>query len=78
MPVATERFRTKFLSGDYSKVAEGLGGYSEKVENPADIIPAIQRAQKGDRGRANRLCLKSSRAKKLTFRREFSRSGCEE
>ena len=46
MPVATERFQTKFLSGDYVKVAEGLGGYSEKVENPADIIPAIQRAQK--------------------------------
>jgi acetolactate synthase-1/2/3 large subunit len=45
MPVATERFRTKFLSGDYVKVAEGLGGYSEKVENPADIIPAIHRAQ---------------------------------
>lgn len=46
MPVATERFKTKFLSGDYVKVAEGLGGYSEKVEDPADIIPAIQRAQK--------------------------------
>ena len=46
MPVATERFRTKFLSGDYVKVAEGLGGYGEKVENPADIISAIQRAQK--------------------------------
>ncbi len=46
MPVATERFRTKFLTGDYAKVAEGLGGYSEKVEDPADIIPAIQRAQK--------------------------------
>lgn len=46
MPVATERYGTKFLSGDYAKVAEGLGGYSEKVENPADIIPAIQRARK--------------------------------
>ena len=50
MPVATERFQTKFLSGDYAKVAEGLGGYSEKVENPADIIPAIQRAQKETEG----------------------------
>ena len=30
--------RTKFLSGDYAKVAEGLGGYSEKVENPADNV----------------------------------------
>ncbi len=46
MPVATERFKTKFLTGDYVKVAEGLGGYGEKVEDPADIIPAIQRAQK--------------------------------
>ena len=46
MPVATKRYGTKFLSGDYVKVAEGLGGYSEKVENPADIIPAIHRCQK--------------------------------
>jgi acetolactate synthase-1/2/3 large subunit len=46
MPVATERYGTKFLSGDYAKVAEGLGGYSEKVENPADIISAIHRCQK--------------------------------
>jgi acetolactate synthase-1/2/3 large subunit len=46
MPAATERYRTKFLTGNYAQVAEGLGGYSEKVENPADIIPAIYRAQK--------------------------------
>lgn len=46
MPVATERYGTKFLTGDYAKVAEGLGGYSEKVESPAEIIPAIHRCQK--------------------------------
>lgn len=46
MPVATERYGTKFLSGDYAKIAEGLGGYSEKIEKPEDIIPAIQRAKK--------------------------------
>ena len=45
MPVATERYGTKYLSGDYAKVAAGLGGYSERIENPADVIPAIQRAQ---------------------------------
>ena len=45
MPVATELYGTKYLSGDYAKVAEGLGGYSERIENPADVIPAIQRAQ---------------------------------
>jgi len=46
MPVATERYSANLLSGDYAKVAEGLGGYSEKVEKPEDIIPAIQRAKK--------------------------------
>ena len=46
MPVATERYGTPFISGDYTKVAEGLGAYSERVENPAEIIPAINRAQK--------------------------------
>jgi len=37
---------TSALSGDYAKVAEGLGGYSEKVEDPDEIIPAIKRAEK--------------------------------
>ena len=34
------------LSGDYAKIAEGLGGYSERVERPDEIIPAIKRAKK--------------------------------
>ena len=46
LPTATEKYGTKFLSGDYTKVAEGLGGYSEKVKDPNDIIPSIKRAQK--------------------------------
>ena len=44
MPYATEKYRTKYLSGDYATVAKGLGAYSERVEQPADIKPAIQRA----------------------------------
>jgi len=45
-PVASERYGLDVLSGEYAKVAEGLGGYSEKVVQPNDIIPAIQRAKK--------------------------------
>jgi len=45
-PIASERYNLHRLSGDYTKVAEGLGGYSEKVEQPHDIIPALQRAKK--------------------------------
>jgi len=45
-PIASERYNLDLLSGSYAKVAEGLGGYAEKVEQPGDIIPAIQRAKK--------------------------------
>ncbi len=49
---ATKRYGTRFLSGCYSKVAEGLGAYAERVEKPAEIIPAAQRAlQAADAGR---------------------------
>ena len=46
LPVATERYGTKFLSGQYAKVADGLGGYAERIDKPEDIIPAIRRAKK--------------------------------
>lgn len=44
IPIATQRYRTRFLSGDYAKVAEGLGAYAEKIEKPAEIVPAVRRA----------------------------------
>lgn len=37
---------TSTLSGDYSKIAEALGGYTEKIERPDEIAPAIKRAEK--------------------------------
>ena len=44
-PVAAERFGFTNLYGDYSKVAEALGGYGERIEDPREIVPAIRRAQ---------------------------------
>jgi thiamine pyrophosphate-dependent acetolactate synthase large subunit-like protein len=46
LPHATRLYGTRFLSGNYAKVAEGLGAYTEVVAKPADIIPAAQRAVK--------------------------------
>jgi acetolactate synthase-1/2/3 large subunit len=43
-PVAVERYNIKQLSGDYSGVARSLGAWAERVESPAEIIPAIRRA----------------------------------
>ena len=45
-PIAAKRYHLTSQSGEYSKVAAALGGYSEKVERPDDIIPALQRAKK--------------------------------
>jgi acetolactate synthase-1/2/3 large subunit len=44
LPISTERYGTRYLSGDYAKVAEGLGGYTERVEKPHDLVPALRRA----------------------------------
>lgn len=44
LSVSTARYGTRLLSGDYSKVAEGLGGYTERVEKPHDLVPALRRA----------------------------------
>ena len=38
-PVATDLLPTR-----YDQVVQGLGGYGELVENPADLKPAIGRA----------------------------------
>jgi acetolactate synthase-1/2/3 large subunit len=44
---------TSKLSGDYSGIAEALGGYTEKVEKPDEITPAIKRAVESNKsGRA--------------------------
>jgi acetolactate synthase-1/2/3 large subunit len=46
MPVSTEKYRSTDISGNYAKFAQALGGYGERIENPADIIPAIRRGIK--------------------------------
>jgi thiamine pyrophosphate-dependent acetolactate synthase large subunit-like protein len=45
-PVASKRYHLNLQTGDYTKVAEGLGGFAERVEKPDDIIPAVRRAKK--------------------------------
>ena len=43
MPYSSERWGTNRLSGEYAKVAEGLGAYAEKVDTPDQLGPAIRR-----------------------------------
>lgn len=44
MPIATEKYRSKFLGGDYVGLAKSLGGHVERVEQPGEIEGAIGRA----------------------------------
>ncbi len=44
-PIAVERYNLKQLSGDYTGVARALGTWAERVDDPAQIIPALGRAQ---------------------------------
>ena len=43
MPYASERWGSNKLSGQYAKVAEGLGAYAEQVSSPDEVGPAIRR-----------------------------------
>jgi thiamine pyrophosphate-dependent acetolactate synthase large subunit-like protein len=43
MPVSTERYRATDISGDYAAMARAFGGYGERITEPAEIVPAIQR-----------------------------------
>jgi thiamine pyrophosphate-dependent acetolactate synthase large subunit-like protein len=44
IPKASERYRTKYLTGQYVEVARGLGVQAERVDQPREIGPALERA----------------------------------
>jgi acetolactate synthase-1/2/3 large subunit len=44
MKVATEKYRSTDISGNYADFARALGGWGERVTEPKEIVPAIKRA----------------------------------
>ena len=45
IPIAVERYGSKFLTGDYTKMADSLGCHAETITQPGDIAPSLARAQ---------------------------------
>ena len=43
MGVSTEKYRATDISGNYAEFAKALGGYGERITEPAEIVPAIRR-----------------------------------
>src|SRR5262245_16139994 len=44
MKVATEKYRSTDISGNYADMAKAFGGHGERVTDPNEIVPAIKRA----------------------------------
>jgi len=53
MKASHEKHRTRDLGGNYAAIGKDLGGWSERVDDPAEVGPAILRARKeNENGRA--------------------------
>jgi len=46
MHASHERYGTMNILGNYADLARSLGGWSERVEEPGEIVPALRRARK--------------------------------
>ena len=45
-PLAQELYQSLDIGGNYADMGRAMGGYAERVENPAEIASAIQRARR--------------------------------
>jgi thiamine pyrophosphate-dependent acetolactate synthase large subunit-like protein len=53
MRVATEKYRSTDISGNYSEMAQAFGGYGERVTDPNEIVAALKRGiEATERGQA--------------------------
>ncbi|MBX3706699.1 MAG: thiamine pyrophosphate-requiring protein [Pseudomonadales bacterium] len=43
MPVSQEKYGSTDISGNYADMAKAFGGYGERVTDPAEIVPALER-----------------------------------
>jgi acetolactate synthase I/II/III large subunit len=46
MRLSHEIYQTRKTTGNYADMARAMGGYAERIERPADIAPAIERAKR--------------------------------
>ena len=44
IPIASAKYRSRYLSGEYGKVADGLGVAVESVSQLSELVPALNRA----------------------------------
>ena len=72
MATSHELYNTRDIGGNYADMARAMGGYGERVENPAEIGPAIQRARRAtEEGQAALLEFITSEETSFSLKRAF-------
>ena len=67
-----ELYGTRDIGGNYADMALAMGGWAERVEDPADVGPAILRARKAtEEGKASLLEFITSEETAFSYRRPF-------
>ncbi len=70
--VSHDRYRTRDIGGNYADMGRAMGGYCERVEKPADVVPALERARKmNEDGKAVLLEFITSEEIDFSHRRAF-------
>jgi acetolactate synthase-1/2/3 large subunit len=70
MRLSHELYGTRDLGGNYTALAQAMGGYAERVEHPGEIAPAIERARKStESGKAALLEIITSEETDFSHRR---------
>lgn len=70
--VSHDRYRTRDIGGNYADLGRAMGGEAERVEKPADIVPALERARRvNEAGRAVLLEFITSEEIDFSHRRAF-------
>jgi thiamine pyrophosphate-dependent acetolactate synthase large subunit-like protein len=68
--IAHARYQARDIGGDYAAMGRAMGGYAERVEQPQDIAPALQRARKAtEEGQAALLEFITSEEQAFSYRR---------
>lgn len=73
MATSHELFNTRDLGGNYADLGRAMGGYSERIEDPSEIIPAFKRAREVTEKEGNAALLEfiTSSETQVSHRRAF-------
>ena len=66
-PLAQELYQSLDLGGNYADMGRAMGGYAERVENPAEIAAAIQRARRATEEERRPALLEFITSEEITF-----------